>query len=244
MPTDLAETSGVSSLYFIRHGQASLFDPDYDRLSSRGIAQSAALGRYFARFGVCFDALYAGTHRRHGETATAMLEAAEISGVVPRVDVAFDEFPAFELAARLLDQRRAVDPKCPNVDGPDPSDRPARTRWLRDLLVDTVRAWVAGELSGTDLETYQAFKARVRRGLEVVGTAASAERHVAVVSSAGTIAMVVQAVLGASDDVGSGFIFTLANSAITEIRFRDARWWLASFNALPHLDDPTQITLG
>ena len=39
----------VGTLYLIRHGQASYGEPDYDRLSPRGIEQALAVGRWAAR---------------------------------------------------------------------------------------------------------------------------------------------------------------------------------------------------
>ena len=36
----------MGTLYLIRHGQASYGEPDYDRLSARGVEQALAIGRW------------------------------------------------------------------------------------------------------------------------------------------------------------------------------------------------------
>ena len=42
----------MSTLYLIRHGQASYGEADYDRLSPRGIEQARAIGRWAASVGL------------------------------------------------------------------------------------------------------------------------------------------------------------------------------------------------
>jgi broad specificity phosphatase PhoE len=48
----------VGTLYLIRHGQASYGEPDYDRLSARGVEQALAIGRWAATENI--GALYCG----------------------------------------------------------------------------------------------------------------------------------------------------------------------------------------
>ena len=57
----MGKTGGfVSLLYLVRHGQASFFAEDYDRLSPLGELQARRLGEFFAARGVRFDAAYSG----------------------------------------------------------------------------------------------------------------------------------------------------------------------------------------
>ena len=51
----------MGTLYLVRHGQASFGADDYDQLSDLGRRQSVRLGEYFARKGIHFDGLIAGT---------------------------------------------------------------------------------------------------------------------------------------------------------------------------------------
>ena len=62
----------MSTIYMIRHGQASFGKKDYDRLSDLGRRQARLLADHFARLGVRFHRIYTGTLRRHLETAEAL----------------------------------------------------------------------------------------------------------------------------------------------------------------------------
>ena len=50
----------MSSLYLVRHGQASFLADDYDVLSPLGEEQARQLGRYWARIGLRVDEVIAG----------------------------------------------------------------------------------------------------------------------------------------------------------------------------------------
>ncbi len=64
----------MGTLYLVRHGQASFGTHDYDRLSELGHKQSVRLGEYWRERGVAFDAVIAGTLRRHRETWEGIAE--------------------------------------------------------------------------------------------------------------------------------------------------------------------------
>ena len=65
----------MSKIILIRHGQASFMAKDYDKLSDAGIAQSEALGEYFATKGIVLDKVYMGELTRHKETFEAFNKA-------------------------------------------------------------------------------------------------------------------------------------------------------------------------
>src|ERR1043165_750465 len=98
----------VGTLYLIRHGQASYGEPDYDRLSPRGIEQALAIGRWAARRQL--GALYAGPLRRQQQTAQYAKEAA--GGALPPAQELPElaEYPAFEM---LQTRGRRVAPEDP-----------------------------------------------------------------------------------------------------------------------------------
>ena len=64
----------MGSLYLVRHGQASFGADDYDQLSERGEAQAVRLGEYWRERGLSFDAVYAGTLKRHQQTLAGILQ--------------------------------------------------------------------------------------------------------------------------------------------------------------------------
>ena len=70
----------MGTLYLVRHGQASFGADDYDKLSDLGHRQSVRLGEYFAQKGVHFDAVLAGTLRRHLETLAGIRKGMQHEG--------------------------------------------------------------------------------------------------------------------------------------------------------------------
>ena len=50
----------MSNLFLVRHGQASFLETNYDKLSSKGEAQSRMLGEYWVKHGVSFDQFFPG----------------------------------------------------------------------------------------------------------------------------------------------------------------------------------------
>ncbi|HEY0191774.1 MAG TPA: histidine phosphatase family protein, partial [Kofleriaceae bacterium] len=96
----------MGTLYLIRHGQASYGETDYDKLSSRGIEQARAIGRWAAA--ARLDALYAGPLRRQQQTAQYAREEAALPELQTVAELA--EYPAFEMLKHLVPRLVAEDP--------------------------------------------------------------------------------------------------------------------------------------
>jgi broad specificity phosphatase PhoE len=65
----------MSSLFLVRHGQASFLERNYDKLSAKGEEQSRMLGEYWAKLKIGFDRAYSGPKVRQRETARLVGEA-------------------------------------------------------------------------------------------------------------------------------------------------------------------------
>ena len=63
----------MAELFLVRHGQASFGTDDYDRLSAAGEQQGVWLGEYFAQQALTFDRVICGTLNRHAQTVDAIL---------------------------------------------------------------------------------------------------------------------------------------------------------------------------
>ena len=70
-----------TSLFFVRHGQASFGQEEYDNLSDIGIQQSIALGKALKKEKLVFDKAIVGPHRRHMQTFEGFLEG--FNGKIP-----------------------------------------------------------------------------------------------------------------------------------------------------------------
>jgi len=214
----------MGTLYLVRHGQASFGADDYDQLSDLGRRQSVRLGEYFARKGIRFDGLIAGTLRRHTQTLQGILEGMNQAGE----HLSWEGLNEYDSAAVIA----AIHPH--RLELPD---SPERYRHHFRLLRDGLAQWMAGVVSPQGMPTYDGFSAGVARALDHV-RANHYGQSVLVVSSGGPIATAVGLVLGTSPETTIELNMRIRNTSVTEFAFTPKRHMLVCYNAIPHLDDP------
>jgi broad specificity phosphatase PhoE len=228
----------MSSLYLIRHGQASFGAADYDRLSELGLSQARQLGSHFAARGVELDAIYTGPCRRQIDTAAAMIATAKAAGVTyptPVTIADFDEYPAFAIIARF---------------GPDLARREPALSALLDItsagfeaaFIALMDRWVAGDIVAPEVESFAAFSARVTAAISAVTEREGRGKRIAVVTSGGPIAMAMRAALDLRAEVALRMAGIVANSGVAEFRYRGSRLTMFAFNQVCHLADRTNVT--
>ena len=94
----------MSVLTLVRHGQASFFADDYDRLSEVGEQQARLLGEYWARQQIRFDEVYTGPRQRQQRTAELTGAAYRQAGLPwpePVVLADLDEYDLAGIAQQL-----------------------------------------------------------------------------------------------------------------------------------------------
>ena len=99
----------MSKLTLVRHGQASFFSGDYDRLSDMGERQARALAQYWLDTGAGFDEVYTGTLLRQQRTAEVAGEVFREGGRPwPQHEVlaGLNEYPADDMMESLLPKLR------------------------------------------------------------------------------------------------------------------------------------------
>jgi broad specificity phosphatase PhoE len=235
--------SPVSTLLVIRHGQASFGAPDaesYDHLSPLGVEQATRLGAHLAQTGVRLDALVAGPRRRQRDTATHLASALRAAGAAPpelRIVEALDEYPGEAiLRASLPVLLEKADDDARAVFGGDPLAAPTDARKFQRLFERVMRSWVAGELALSPNESFGAFAARVRGALDDLMAAAGRGKTVAVVTSAGPTSIAAQMALELSDAMALKTSWVVANTGVTDIKWRETEMTLVAFNQLSHLE--------
>jgi broad specificity phosphatase PhoE len=214
----------MGTLYMVRHGQASFGADDYDRLSDLGHKQSVRLGEYFARKGIVFDGLIAGTLRRHEETLAGILQGMNQAGE----HLAWDGLNEYDSHAVIATVH------------PHPLEKPITPQMYRHhfrLLRDGLAQWMAGVVSPKGMPSYQEFVAGVAGALDHV-RANHYGKNVLIVTSGGPISTAVGHVLGTSPETTIELNLRVRNSSVTEFAFTPKRHMLVAFNAIPHLEDP------
>jgi broad specificity phosphatase PhoE len=229
----------VGTLYLIRHGQASYGEPDYDRLSPRGVEQALAIGRWAARAEL--GALFSGPLRRQQQTAQVAREAAGDALPPMQTLPELAEYPAYEMLQHLVPRLVAEDPRFEQLTtAPTP-------RLLDNAFHTILTRWSRDEWTVDGVERVAAFVERIRTGLDRVLRAAGSGARLACVTSAGPIGVAVGLVFGIPAERAVRTSIVVRNASITELRFRSQGFdWqpdqlsLVTFNLTAHLPDELQ----
>ncbi len=235
----------MSQLFLVRHGQASFLADDYDQLSQLGREQARQLGEHWARCGVKIDRALSGPRRRQQDTAEICLSALGYAGPPLVVERAFDEHPGEFLVRDCLPAALAVDAPLGerlNALAAAP-DRGSRARATELILQRVMKLWLQAAFDTGGLETWQSFRARLRRALTDVVTSQGRGQNIAVFSSGGSIGALVGLVLGVGDETALELGYAVHNASVSELRFSGAdRVSLSRFNSLAHLPSPASWT--
>ena len=242
-------------MLLVRHGQASWFEENYDRLSSVGEAQLRLLGELWAGRGLEVIRVFTGPRVRQIRSAELCGDSYAAAGRHWPVPIALDDLDEMRIEPLFREQMpelferhahlRALGDSLVAADGNE-----ARAKIFDRLFQGVVSMWVHGQLRTDGVETWDQFRARVQRGLRAAqefrseGNLARAPsgRIVAVFTSAGVIISAAQRALAIDDERTLGLAWRLRNSSVSEFLFSGERWSLVSFNAIPHLADPEMIT--
>jgi len=248
----------VSTLYLIRHGQAS-YTSDEPPLSDLGHQQALQLGRWAAERAFTLDAVYQGPRLRQIDTArhylTGLGEGKSKGKGHGHPQVAapplplpqLDEFDEYHAQAIL----RACGPRLVKpgsefealFNSDSTEDRVAQRRRFNRFFDRAIELWLGGDLHEDKVEPFLDFAARVARGMHEVMRRSGRGKRVAVFTSAGCISAALRLALGLDDATTLRMASVVLNTSITEFRFRSERdLTLVGFNAVPHLTDPAQIT--
>ncbi|MEX0585208.1 MAG: histidine phosphatase family protein, partial [Pirellulales bacterium] len=156
----------MSVLTIVRHGQASLFAADYDRLSDVGEQQGRALGTWWADQRLVIDRVYCGPRVRHRHSAELTGESYRLGGLRWPEPIVLEELDEFDmdglihrfapgLAERDSNFARLAEAFLQSEHNPD---RPLRFQRMFETLL---RAWQVSDSSDCDVENWPAFQQRV-----------------------------------------------------------------------------------
>jgi len=219
----------MSTLFLVRHGQASFGSDNYDRLSPLGIQQANHLRDHFSENAVELHGICSGRLQRQRSTAEILAGAAQ-QPVAVAISAAFDEYDAHSLMHRYAQMTGEPVQSLQGTTGRlDP-------RGFQQHLEKVSRAWAQEQVSAPNLESWKAFRARVGRGIDDITTLTPRSQNVAVATSAGVIGAAIAHVLGLEDLAALQLSYVVLNSAVTRIEFDGNRRTLASFNSTAHLE--------
>jgi broad specificity phosphatase PhoE len=228
MPADLRadrrhNARDMSSVFLVRHGQASFGSANYDQLSPLGEQQCLALGEWMQCRGLAFDAVLTGSLRRH-EQSLKHLQSGLKGLPEAEVCTGLDEYDSEALVRAVVDG--------PLTPATDAESARQHFRWLRQGLL----RWMSGTAQPVGMPSWPDFQ----QGVAQVLARCLQQRpgRVLVVSSGGPIATAIGLVLGLEPAAIVELNLRIRNSSVTELVGNARRHSLLAFNQLPHLDDP------
>ncbi|THF87289.1 histidine phosphatase family protein [Deinococcus sp. KSM4-11] len=223
----------MSELILVRHGQATPFDTDTDRLSPLGEAQARAVGEALLTQGVTPSAVIHGTLVRQRRTAelAACPDWPEATSD-PRL-AEYDGDGLVRLLAPQLESRETALASLRQTFR-DPATGVERNRAIQTYLEAVAKGWQAGSLTHPDVEPWTAFQARVQAALDDLMCLPSGSTAL-VFTSGGVIGTVVALVLGAPDTAALALNWRVKNGSMTRLTFGGGRISLDSFNEIHHL---------
>jgi len=232
----------MSLLTLVRHGQASFFADDYDRLTPLGEQQSRMLGEYWLRQGVSFDAVYAGPRARQQRSAELAGEAYRKGGVSwPEAVVLpdLDEFDLHGVFHQIVPELGRQNPEFAALlaDYRQTTGERNRLRAFQRVFEPLLVYWQLLPGGRAGLESWLEFRDRVERALRRFVETGGSGRRIALFTSGGFIGTAVRWALAAPDRAALEMAWRLRNASLSEFVFTQNRVSLDSFNTVPHLPD-------
>jgi broad specificity phosphatase PhoE len=207
----------MTSIYLIRHGQASFGKADYDCLSELGQQQATHLGTGFRARLNGFDKVVRGSMQRHQQTADGCLSAMGQSnieaGIIKQdVDAAWNEYDHQDILAQFnseLATAQGVKAYVSRQDNPHKA--------LEQVIAQAFSRWISSDYNEDYAESWPDYQARIQKALANLINGLDGQKHVAVFSSGGPIALLSQAILGVPAKNLMTLNWTLVNCGITKL---------------------------
>ena len=230
----------MSTLTLIRHGQASFFDANYDQLSPLGERQMRLLGEYWVRSGVQYDEIFAGPRvrqRRSAELAVATCRNAGKSYPEPVILEELDEYDLRSLVHKLAPEFAKLNAAfAQGIERHLSSNEEARLAHFQGMFEPLLHHWQSISGDEVDMETWPAFRERVRNSIQKLQQQNGKGRRIAFFTSGGFIGSAAQLALAAPDRTALDLHWRLRNGSLTEFVFTRERFSLDTFNTVPHLE--------
>ena len=216
----------MTTLYFIRHGQASFGAANYDKLSPTGELQAVVLGEYLKQILKQAPVVYAGSMQRHLETANLSLASC-----FPNVEIvqnsAWNEFNHQQVFSRY-------EPRYAQADllKHDVALEANPRAYLEKIFTGAIARWTGGEFDHEYDESWPAFQHRINQAFEELCAtlAQTSPRYAVIYTSGGVISMLMAKLLGLTHQKTFDLNWNIANGSISSVRLIHAVPQLLSFN--------------
>jgi len=231
----------MSTLLLVRHGQASLFTDNYDRLSDLGLSQAEALGQFWLQRNIRPDGVFSGTLNRQRQTADKVGDIFAASGETwptPQEISGLNEYPAQEITESIVPELRKNDSSFDRLVAALESSENHQDKYrnLHRLLEIVIARWVLDDYGNADVPvSWKTFSEGVRTTLRDLMSNSGRGKTIAIFTSGGPVAISVQTVLQAPDIKAADLNWRVHNCSVTRYTFSGERVSLDAFNDVSHL---------
>ena len=218
----------MTIIHLVRHGQASFGKEDYDNLSETGRKQAFLLGQYFKTLNINFDKILVGTLKRQIQTYKQIIKSYDKS-IDHESTPLLNEYDVKSVLMGFVNGR--------NLTKDELHDKKIHFNLLRSA----VTAWSENKISHNVNETWSEFDERAKKFLKT--TSERKSESILVVSSGGTISMILKQILSLPSSQFVNFHFQIFNSSYSKIKINEYGMSLSLFNSISHLDHQTNSDL-
>lgn len=230
----------MTTIYLVRHGQASFGAESYDKLSPNGELQAKLLGQYFNKILKESPYVVAGSMQRHQQTAQFAL-AESFSDVQIVTDSAWNEFNHQQVFAQY-DSRFNQ----PHLLKQDVAKESSPRAYLAKIFEGAIDRWTGGEYHHEYDESWPDFKNRVETALQNLcdELAKTKPRYAVVFTSGGVISVAAGKLLELSPNKTFALNWAIANASLTTLRLVGNEPQLLSLNEHHFIkaEDPQLLT--
>ena len=212
----------MTIIHLVRHGQASFGQDDYANLSEIGLKQAFLLGQYFKTLNLKFDKIFVGTLKRQIQTYKQIIKSYETS-IVHESTPLLNEYDVKSVLIGFVNGRSLT------------KDELHDKKIHFQLLRDSVAAWSENKISHNVNETWNEFDERAQKFLKIIDN--RKPKSILVVSSGGTISMILKQILSLPSSQFVNFHFQIFNSSYSKIKISEFGMSLSLFNSIAHLDN-------
>jgi broad specificity phosphatase PhoE len=225
----------MSTIFFLRHGQASFGKDNYDELSETGVRQSKLLANYLVETSGRFDAVYTGTLARQRKTAEELLKLlGNNQEQVPEVRSmeGLNEYPTENIFRALASFAVDANPSLKEHVNRLLTDR----RSFQKVFEAVMSLWASGAHVIPGLLSWKDFTNGVNQAIDEIMKRDGTGKNVAVFTSGGSISVAIRRTLNLSNDDTMRVAEQIVNSSISRFKSTNDRIMLFTFNEYPHLE--------
>ena len=211
----------MTIIHLVRHGQASFGKEDYDNLSEIGLKQAFLLGQYFKNLNLNFDKIFVGTLKRQIQTYKQIIKSYDTS-IVHESTPLLNEYDVKSVLIGFVNGRSLTKDEL--------HDKKIHFNLLRNAVI----AWSENKIPYNVNETWNEFDERAKKFLKIINK--GKPKSILVVSSGGTISMILKQILSLPSSQFVNFHFQIFNSSYSKIKISEFGTSLSLFNSIAHLD--------